>query len=77
MECNFSVKLVPLWYTSQQTGKKYVEQVIVYMDGYPSGLMHIDTFYVDRKGYDQLREGKTFEGTITISAPDPEDEDGE
>jgi hypothetical protein len=67
MNCEFSIKLVPLWYTSPQSGKKYVEQVIVYVDGYPTALMHIDTYYADRSAYDQLRAGKEVVGKIILS----------
>jgi hypothetical protein len=70
MNLALSVKLVPLWYQSPQCEKKYVEQVIVFLDGYPSGMMHIDTFYGDRTGYDQLRAGLMVEGKLTITAAD-------
>jgi hypothetical protein len=75
MNLEFSIKLVPMWYTSAQTGKKYVEQVIVYVDGYPIALMHIDTYYADRSVYDQLRAGKEVDGKIILSAADPEEDE--
>jgi hypothetical protein len=75
MKCKMLVKLVPFPYQSTVTGKTHVEQVLVYLDGYASSLIHIDTFFSGRELYDKLRAGVTVEGTLTISAPDPDEED--
>jgi hypothetical protein len=74
MKCEMLVKLVPFPYQSVVTGKTHVEQVLVYLDGYASSLIHIDTFFSGRELYDKLRGGATVEGTMTITVTDSEEE---
>jgi hypothetical protein len=76
MKCEMSVKLMPMAHKSPLNGKTYIEQVLMYLDGYPCGLFHVDTFYAGGgEVYDQLYGGATVEGTLTITAPDPDGEE--
>lgn len=56
---------------------EYGEQVILLIDGYPTALLHIDTFWQNKYGgiHQQLSEGKTVEVVIEFTAIDKQEEE--
>lgn len=69
------VKLVPLKEETANRQKHYYEQVLLYVEGYPSALFHIDTLWESGPErspiYEALNTGDTLTATLTISLPEP------
>jgi hypothetical protein len=61
MKFTADVQLVPL-----KAGANAYEPILVSIEDYPAGLVHIDNFYNSRELYDHLRRGQGFVGKITI-----------
>lgn len=68
---DYDIELVPVPHYFHE--KQYYEQVVIKMDGYPSALVHLDTFYKTHNEssnyfYESLRQGKIIKCKGSFSA---------